>query len=715
MISKYRIIAIVLYLLVLFITAIAMDIPFSNSEIKTDDNHLSQFRKVSPPDSSECDFATDVWLWHDGKNLYLLWEVETDETFARGRYTSYDKSNEADFLRLQLITDVKSYYAYGYYAFPLNNKSDFIRGSSLSVNGSWNSTYDYSSEITDNNWKVLMTIPFKDLRFSGSPPYQWKIVLSRYFYNKNETYNLPYLTTKMNKDYFRKAQDIILKENIRKNKNFYIRPYSVFIMDLEEKEVEFDEDNVGLDFSFNLSSSSRMKLSINPDFSDVPMDSEQDIYNLKYGPTYSENRYFFIEDINTLGVGNSTFYSRDIMQPQYAFKFTGKTENYSFGVLSTMDKLIEETYTIVNDDSSTTEKTKIINPDDMYNVLAYQAVWQSFRCQFTLMSRMNEDYYDKLLEIMRKNYHNEVLHLNPVWEITKYTSLQSSLNLSVKEIDDDSKNGYHGSIGYSFVRRDFSLSISAQKMSKDYALDMGRIYQDNPDRFYGWNISSYLSKDINSKHFRDINSKILLSEELDNVTSRLLERYLSTNMGITSQDKLSMSVCAVYVKELHNERYYEKNRFGFQIDWNKINWIKFFIGLNKIKSLIYKLDEAFNGYHFQFGLSGIVHKYLRYSCSLDNTKYPNTPSTISFDNDYWIGNLNIDINLSNCLSLTNGIRYNNYEGYDQSEHFGFFSNFRWEFRKECNLYIGYKSSFTDIGNKLETDYEQAYIKVSYTF
>ncbi|MCD4795590.1 MAG: hypothetical protein K8R49_00245 [Candidatus Cloacimonetes bacterium] len=675
-----------------------MDIPFSNSEIKTDDNHLSQFRKVSPPDSSECDFATDVWLWHDGKNLYLLWEVEIDESFVRGKYTSYDKSNEADFLRLQLITDVKSYYAYGYYAFPLNNKSDFIRGSSLSTNSSWNSTYDYASEITDNNWKVLMTIPFKDLRFSGSPPFQWKIVLSRHFYKKNETYNLPYLTTKMNKDYFRKAQDIVLKGNIRKNKNFYIRPYSIFIMDMEEKEVEFDEDNVGLDFSFNLSSSSRMKLSINPDFSDVPMDTEQDIYNLKYGPTYSENRYFFIEDINTLGVGNSTFYSRYIMQPQYAFKFTGKTENYSFGVLSTMDKQITE---IVIIDTSTV--TRVTNSDDIYNIFAFKPVGKQFSFQFTLLNKMNDDY------------HNEVLHLNPVWEITKYTSLRSSLNLSVKEIDDDSKNGYHGSIGYSFIQRDFSLSISAQKMSKDYALDMGRIYQDNPDRFYGWNINSYLSKDINSKHFRDINSKILLSEELDNATSRLLERYLSTNMGVTSQDKLSMSVCVVYVKELYHERYYEKNRFGFQIDWNKINWMKFSIGLNKIKSLIYELDEASNGYHFQFGLSGIIQKYFRYSGFAENIKYPDTPSVNNFDNNYWIGNLDLDINLSNCLSLTNGFRYNNHEYYDRSEHFGFFSNFRWKFRKECNLYIGYKSSFDDIENKLETDYEQVYIKVSYTF
>ena len=698
MISKYRIIAIVLSLFVLFVTAIAMDIPFSNSEIKTDDNHLSQFRKVSPPDSSECDFATDVWLWHDGKNLYLLWEVEIDESFVRGKYTSYDKSNEADFLRLQLITDVKSYYAYGYYAFPLNNKSDFIRGSSLSTNSSWNSTYDYASEITDNNWKVLMTIPFKDLRFSGSPPFQWKIVLSRHFYKKNETYNLPYLTTKMNKDYFRKAQDIVLKGNIRKNKNFYIRPYSIFIMDMEEKEVEFDEDNVGLDFSFNLSSSSRMKLSINPDFSDVPMDTEQDIYNLKYGPTYSENRYFFIEDINTLGVGNSTFYSRYIMQPQYAFKFTGKTENYSFGVLSTMDKQITE---IVIIDTSTV--TRVTNSDDIYNIFAFKPVGKQFSFQFTLLNKMNDDY------------HNEVLHLNPVWEITKYTSLRSSLNLSVKEIDDDSKNGYHGSIGYSFIQRDFSLSISAQKMSKDYALDMGRIYQDNPNRFYGWNINSYLSKDINSKHFRDINSKILLSEELDNATSRLLERYLSTNMGITSQDKLSMSVCVVYVKELYHERYNEKNRFGFQIDWNKINWMKFSIGLNKIKSLIYELDEASNGYHFQFGLSGIIQKYFRYSGFAENIKYPDTPSVNNFDNNYWIGNLDLDINLSNCLSLTNGFRYNNHEYYDRSEHFGFFSNFRWKFRKECNLYIGYKSSFDDIENKLETDYEQAYIKVSYTF
>ena len=116
-----------------------------------------------------------------------------------------------------------------------------------------------------------------------------------------------------------------------------------------------------------------------------------------------------------LGVDDNLFHSRHIVQPKYALKFTSNAENYSFGVLSTMDKLIEVTYTIVDEDSSVTEKTEIINPDDIYNIIAYQPIWQNFRCQFTLMSRMNEDYYDKLLETIKKNYHNEVLHLEPTW------------------------------------------------------------------------------------------------------------------------------------------------------------------------------------------------------------------------------------------------------------------------------------------------------------
>ncbi len=91
-----------LAILILSSSLYALVIPFSENEIKTDKNHLSQFVRISPDDSLACPLATDVWLWHNGKNLYVLWEAKIDEKFEKGTFATNDKYVDADFLRLQI-------------------------------------------------------------------------------------------------------------------------------------------------------------------------------------------------------------------------------------------------------------------------------------------------------------------------------------------------------------------------------------------------------------------------------------------------------------------------------------------------------------------------------------------------------------------------------------------------------------------------------------
>ncbi|MDO9576482.1 MAG: hypothetical protein Q7J16_01220, partial [Candidatus Cloacimonadales bacterium] len=181
----------------------SLEIPFSTNPHKTETNHISGFVRVSPPDSTLCPLNTDAWLWYDDKNLFVLFESEIDENFCEGKHAAYDGAASADYVRLQLITDVQNYFAYGYFAYPLGSKYDFIRNSELESDKNWNSRYNYTTEISDSLWKVIFKIPFSDLRHSKSGPYNWKIVLTRYLKKSRETFNVPFVITKMGNDYFR--------------------------------------------------------------------------------------------------------------------------------------------------------------------------------------------------------------------------------------------------------------------------------------------------------------------------------------------------------------------------------------------------------------------------------------------------------------------------------------------------------------------------------
>ena len=674
-------------------TLSALDIPFSDSEVKLPENQITGLMRVSPPDSLNCPLETNIWLWHNGNNLYLQIEAEIDENFETGNYTKSDIYPQADFFRIQLITDPKSYYAYGFFAYPFENRIDFIRTSSLGVDKTWNSNYEYTSSFNDTLWTVSMKIPLKDLRFFGNPPYNWKIILTRYTKHNKQSFSKPFLITKMGKNYFHKALDIIIDHPIEKNKNFYIKPHTIFTYDLKEKETSFDEENVGFDFSFNPSFSTKFKLSFLPDYSDVPMDNVKDIYNSKYLPIYDENRYFFIEDFNILGVDNFLFDSRKIVQPKYALKLTSNSENYTFGFLSSLDKETEGA------------------SDDLFNIIAFKPVYNKFRLQTTLLNRMNLD----------GNYHNEVLHLEPTWEFNRNHSIWLDMSLSYLDLENDTKKGYYGKIGYNRRNKDFYFSISAQQMQKDYAVDMGKIYEDD---FYGWNINTYYSKDINNDIFRELNTTINLSEEIDNQTDILLERYSYLNVELESNYYLKFYFYYQHVKEYFNNKYFNKHLTGFRIIWDKIDWFVLHLGVNDIENIdYYHFFDSYNGINLQYGLSGTISKYINYGFYADQNIYHDIPEHPEVDDEYWIGNFDLNFNITNKISLNNGLRYKNYESYKRvdnvwrfySEYIGFFSNFSWEFKRDCYIYCGYKTSLDMIDNEYQEDYQKFYTKISYNF
>ena len=685
----YKIIALFILIILLSSLSFALDVPYSDTPVYTEQNNIGNLRCVIPPDSSRIPLETYCWIWHDNNNIYFSWEAETDENFIIGKYSPKDISAQADQLCVQIITDQINYYSYGFIANPLENKSDYVRSTLHSLDYDWNSSYEYTSTNRNSKWIVIMKIPFKDLRFNGKLPYKWKIILTRYLKNDDKYYNTPFLTTQMGKDYFRKAIDITINKEIRKDRNFYLRPFSIVKSDLLENDTKFDFESIGLDLSFNPTSSSKLKATYNPDFSDIPIDDETNNFNSKYASFYAENRYFFIKDFNALGINSTSFYSRQIVQPDYAVKFTGKTNLLTYGVLSSKAKQV------ANKDGV------IIDSNDIYNIIAIKPSTENFSFQFTLLNRMNKDY------------HNEVLHLNPNWEFQKDQYLWFDINLSTKKtLENVSSNGYYGIAGYDYREDDFNFTLSAKQMSKDYAVDMGKIYEDD---YYGWNFNSSLINEFNHDLLRSITSNINASEEIDNHTSKLLERYAHFALNLNSNYNLNVKLNCKSVKELYSEKYFSKYQVSCQTTWNRSNLLRTFVGFTYINDIIYGLNNDYQGYYLQSGLSGIIDKYISYTITADNIKYYDVPEVDYVDDNYWLANMDLSFSFSNNLDLTSGIRFNNYEYYDQTQHIGLFSNLRWQFKERSYVYLGYNSANDKINEVDEYSHQQAYLKVSYSF
>ncbi|KQC10154.1 MAG: hypothetical protein APR54_03270, partial [Candidatus Cloacimonas sp. SDB] len=576
-----------------------------------------------------------------------------------------------------------NYYSYVFYVFPLGSRYDGIRNPDFNIDQNWDSSYYYKSMIENNCWNSKIFIPFRDLRFYGKPPYNWKLIVTRYISDKREYYSVPYVITSLGKDYFRRAKDFQINQEIAKPSGYNIRPYALINYNTLDNETQFNKDNFGLDFSYKPNFSSQLKFSFNPDFSDIPLDDEIDLYNLRYAPTLQENRFFFIEDFNAFGIDNSKFYSRNIFQPQLALKLTANSANYSYGFLIVKDKDTD------------------YSDDDLFSIAAVNPSGNNYNFQITLLNRMN------------KEYHNEVLHLKPTFEISSNKELWFDVNLSAKKKENSElTTGYFCATGIKVFEDNINVTLSGLQMSEDYAMDMGKIYEDD---YYGWSLDGSYIRDVYTNQIRTIYTEFTFSEEIDNRTNTLLERLLIFSVNFETFHNITFTPDFNYVKEFYSSRYFNKYRLGFRFQWDFLAFFKPKFSWNKLETIIYSLESNHSCNYYQFALNGDIGKHVSYFISADKIQYPDLQKQPSIDNKYWIINGDVDITFSNNIFLSSGFGFNNYEYYQYSDHWGIYSNLIWEYKPQSRIVVGLKSAIDKIYDDPKKDYETFYFKISYSY
>lgn len=655
----------------------SLEVPVSDCPILEDANMLNGFMRVTPDDKEAEKLPTRVWLWQNGDVLNIQVDCVIDSTFTPGNICTRDRTNSADWLRVQLITIPDAYYSYMYYAYPTGNLVDGVRTATTADLG-FNSTYSYTTKHTDKLWQVYYQIPLSELRFKQQLPYKWKIIITRNHQKINEAYNLPYVTGDMKNDYFGKAYDIVLSQPVKRKLGVSLRPYFVKSYDLINKTDSFDPDKIGVDVSLNPGQRTRIKLSMNPDFSDVPPDNAADNYNSKYPPYYMENRFFFTEDIDAFGVNNSFFYTRRIVQPRLAFKATGNTKRFNWGVLSAFDKEIIGDYGVVN-------------RDDYFQVISLIPAWNKLRLANAVVSRMNDGYY------------NHVYCGNYRWDPIKDVTLTSLVSGSIrkKEVDgtESKTDGYFANAQFDTFPGEFHANAYYSLVSEDYSADAGYYILKNFQK-YGGNIS--WDKD-ESKDYISYQGLSAWLEKFEYFAGRGTEQYVGADYYINLRPKygLSLSTTIASEKDLL-ETNHDIWSARAKMFCDKLSAFSVSMSYERSKELVYDLYDTYSKDHYYLNVWGAATKSLSYDVSGEyNVKgYPRynvvTIDTLSFpvvlDNRYAIVNGVLSYTPSQKVRLSGGLGLSTIESESVYANVNIYGNLRYEFRPDYFLYMGFKTN-----------------------
>ena len=98
------------------------------------------------------------------------------------------------------------------------------------------------------------------------------------------------------------------------------------------------EHRSGLDAKFVAKDSLTFDVTVNPDFSQVETDDPQVTVNQRFAVLFPEKRPFFIENAGFFQTPVTLFFSRQIADPQFGARMTGKAGDWTLGALVIDDR-----------------------------------------------------------------------------------------------------------------------------------------------------------------------------------------------------------------------------------------------------------------------------------------------------------------------------------------------------------------------------------------
>lgn len=689
-----------LLLVLLFSSLSSMDIPYSDKAVMEDANLIDNFVRIDPDDSHVETLATKAWVWQEENKLMIHFSCVIGENFQQGYPASRDSGIRADYLRVQLITLPDANYAYLFGAYPQGHLVDGIRKDDMSVDYQWDSDYSYESAYNDSLWTVTFSIPMGSLRFKQELHYTWGLILSRYHGSSKEFFSSPYANTDSKLEYFTKVLRIVLHEKISRELDLKIKPYFVKSYDLRHKTDSFDSNMLGMDIAFNPAQQTKVKLSFNPDFSDVPPDDAQDIYNNDTPAIYSENRFFFVEDLDTFGLSRSVFYSRNIIKPTFAYKATGNIGKTKWGILGARDEKV-------------VQNGEVLNYDDYYQVLSIIPSYSIFTMGNALISRMNKGYY------------NHAYFGNYNVKIAKYLSLNTEFTQSITKTegvaDDEVFKGFQVFAEMNYSPENFDNYIYYQKVSKDIFLDAGYLY--NKDRqTYG------ISMDWDSNPgygFIKKKQSFLNLDFCDWYKGGYTYKEYSVygNVGIDFKPGITFSLNSTY-GTVHDGLWHKHNFYGLRgsSSLSDKNWARVTLAISYADELIYRLNKTYAKLGLEAYVSGDIAQRYSYTINwqLNDYGYPkdnvvdngNGPVNVALDDRYSLINASLNYTPNLKLRFTTGLNYSSYESQGVYSKLNYYANLRYEFKRDYYIYAGYKSAQTQDEASTNSDYFGHFMKNS---
>jgi hypothetical protein len=405
---------------------------------------------------------TTAYLSYDDKNIYAAFICKDDPTKIRAQIARRDSIFSDDRVDISLDTFNDNHRNYWF-----ESNAYGVQMDGVNTDGSDDLNFDtlwYSEgRIVEDGYVVLMTIPFKSLRFSNDSEQKWGVMLSRAIQRNNEWANWPYITWRLMPSWAGQFGDLTGIRDISPARNLQFIPYGMFsrarYWDPLQSGIQYDNDTdfrAGLDAKMVLRDSLTLDMTVNPDFSQVESDSPQVTVNQRYEVYFPEKRPFFMENADYFQTPENLFFSRRMVDPQFGARVTGKIGKWGIAALVGDDRAEGR---LVPEDSEYRDDRAVVGVFRLYRDFG-----QESRAGALFTTR---DFGESS---------NRVFSLDTRLKLRPNTTLTGQWMGSWSQyLDGSKKNGTGAYVKLSQSGRHFNAGAYYQDYSPDFETDLGFI------------------------------------------------------------------------------------------------------------------------------------------------------------------------------------------------------------------------------------------------
>lgn len=308
---------------------------------------FKDFYQTYPGDNTAPSKPTEVYVMYDEKNLYVAFKCWDEKDKIRATVAKRDNVFGEDNVRMWLDTydDRRRAYVLGFN--PLGIQQDGIFTEGEGADFSVDIVMESKGVIEDWGWSVEVSIPFKSLRYTAGKGKMWGFNAARNIDRLNDEFDQWLPDDRNVSGFLIKHGKITGLDDVKYERTLELVP-SVTLSQTGERVSARElsvgrfvnhpvKSQIGLNLKYTLTPSITLDAAINPDFAEIEADAPVVTANQRFPIYFQEKRPFFLEGVDIFNSPLQVFYSRNIVDPDFALKLTGKTGKTSFGILAASD------------------------------------------------------------------------------------------------------------------------------------------------------------------------------------------------------------------------------------------------------------------------------------------------------------------------------------------------------------------------------------------